>query len=204
MSTPPTRLWFPDTSSLLTMAVHPDIHAAVLAEMGADPVVVIDVVVDELHLRKRRRSTAELAKSALAALPATWSVLDTSSHAELEDIRQAQSDVADGRALADDEQHWAESVVIALGRRSAATASTTAKLLLSEDFDARRVASTVRLMRGASVHRVLHDHVHAGRMSAEAAAALAAEIRDAGRGPDVTAEEFRAPVQRGLRRVGMP
>jgi hypothetical protein len=68
--------------------------------------------------------------------------------AQLEDVQLAQEDVADGRSLTDDMQHWAESAIIALARRSATAGFASIRMLLSEDNDARRVACTVPHTRG--------------------------------------------------------
>ena len=101
-------------------------------------------------------------------------------------------------------QHWAESTIIALARRSATAGRTSIKMLLSEDYDARRVASTVPHTRGVSIHALLHERVQGNRMTADAAAALGGILQAAGRGPDVTASDFADPTGRGLGRVARP
>ncbi len=50
------------------------------------------------------------------------------------DVQLAQEDVADGRTLTDDMQHWAESTIIALARRSATAGLTSIKILFSEQL----------------------------------------------------------------------
>jgi len=101
-------------------------------------------------------------------------------------------------------QHWAESTIIALARRSAAAGLTSIKILLAEDYDARRVACTVPHTRGVSIHALLHERVQKSRMTAEAAAALGGILQAAGRGPTVTASDFTDPTGRGLGRVARP
>jgi hypothetical protein len=101
-------------------------------------------------------------------------------------------------------QHWAESTIIALARRSASASLTAIKMLLSEDYDARRVACTVPNTRGVSIHTLLHERVQRNRMAADAAAALGATLQAAGRGPAVTAADFADPTRRGLGRVARP
>lgn len=165
--------------------------------------VIIDVVLDELAYRATLPSTAPLAQAALSGMPAHWKRMDTEGRVPLEDVQRAQEDVADGRTLIDDAQHWAESTIIALGRNVSAT-STTIKLLLSEDFEARRVASTVPNMRGLSVYTILHQRVHAQQLTATAAAAFATKLHAAGRGPEATAAEFADPTGRALGRVVRP
>jgi len=197
------RVWFLDTSSLLSMAVDKDIEAEVLDEIGKNHVVIIDIVQDELTRRAGIPETAGLAKVALSSIEPHWSVMDTTRYVTLEDVQLAQEDVADGRILTDDWQHWAESTIIALARRSATT-GLTSKILLSEDYDARRVACTVPHTRGVSIHSVLHERVQSSRMTAEAAAALGEKLHQAGRGPAVTASDFADPTGRGLGRVAKP
>lgn len=185
------------------MAVDPGIAAEVMAEIGNDIVVIIDVVLDELAYRATLPVTASLAQAALANMPQNWTRMNTESRVPLEDVLRAQEDVADGRTLIDDAQHWAESTIIALGRRVSAT-STTIKLLLSEDFEARRVASTVRNMRGLSLYKLLHQRVHRQQLTAGAAAAFADNLHAAGRGPTATAADFADPTGRALGRIVRP
>ncbi len=185
------------------MAVDQQIEAAVLDEIGNDRVVIIDIVQDELTHRAGIPDTAGLAKVALTCIKPHWSVMGTTRYIGLEDMQLAQEDVADGRTLTDDMQHWAESAIIALARRSA-TAGLTSKILLSEDYDARRVACTVPYTRGVSIHSLLHERVQGSRMTAEAAAVLGEKLHEAGRGPAVTASDFADPTGRGLGRVARP
>lgn len=204
MSDSVATVWFLDTSSLLSMAVDEEIEAAVLDEIGGEHVVIIDVVQDELTHRAGIQETAGLAKNALDRIRPHWTVMDTSRYVSLEEVQLVQEDVADGRTLTDDMQHWAESVIIALARRSASAGFTSVKMLLSEDYDARRVACTVPHTRGVSIHALLHVRVQRNRMTADAAAALGAILQAAGRGPAVTASDFADPTRRGLGRVARP
>lgn len=205
MSGPARRqIWFPDTASLLSMAVDEAIAEAVLAEVAGDPVMLLDVVVDELEYRRTQPETAHLARTALNLLPDSWVRVDTDCYVDTEEVEDAQADVADGRPLTDDWQHWAESTIIAMGRSAAKTSATSVKVLLSEDYDARRVASLVPNMTGMSIHGLLHARVHANRFSAGDAAALADLLHKAARGPEVSAEDFADRTGRRLGRVGHP
>ena len=204
MSAASKRIWFLDTSSLLSMALNEDIEAAVLDEIGDDRVVIIDIVHDELTHRAAMPGTAGLAKTALDRVQPRWTVMDTERFVTIEEIRLAQEDVADGRTLTDDMQHWAESTIIALARRSVTTGTSSTKMLLSEDYDARRVACTVPFTRGVSIHALFHQRVRRNRMTAEAAAELGEILHTAGRGPAVTASDFADPTGRGLGRVAKP
>lgn len=99
------RVWFLDTSSLLSMALDEEIEAIVLYEIANDRVMIIDIVHDELTRRAAIPATAGLAKTVLDRLQSDWTVMDTARYVKLEDVRQAQEDVADGRILTDDMQH---------------------------------------------------------------------------------------------------
>jgi len=186
------------------MALDEEIEAVILDEIGDDHVMIIDVIHDELTRRANVPETAGLAKNALDRLQPNWTVMETQRYVSLEEVQIAQEDVADGRTLTDDMQHWAESTIIALARRSATAGRTSIKMLLSEDYDARRVASTVPHTRGVSIHALLHERVQGNRMTADAAAALGGILQAAGRGPDVTASDFADPTGRGLGRVARP
>jgi hypothetical protein len=92
-----------------------------------------------------------------------------------------------------------------MGRQSAAKGYTSTKVLLSEDYDARRVASSVPDMTGTSIHGLLHYRIHVRKtMTTERAAELAKMLEDADRGHEVTAEDFADPTGRLLGRVGQP
>jgi hypothetical protein len=116
----------------------------------------------------------------------------------------SSADVADGRTLTDDMQHWAESTIIALARRSATAGFTSIKMLLSEDYDARRVACTVPFTQGVSIHSLFHLRVQRNDMTAEVAAGLGEILHAAGRGPAVTVSDFADPTGRRLGRVARP
>jgi hypothetical protein len=101
-------------------------------------------------------------------------------------------------------QHWAESTIIALARRSATAGFTSIKMLLSEDYDARRVACTVPFTQGVSIHSLFHLRVQRNDMTAEVAAGLGEILHAAGRGPAVTVSDFADPTGRRLGRVARP
>lgn len=204
MSDSVATVWFLDTSSLLSMALDEEIEAVILDEIADDRVVIIDIVHDELTYRATIPETAGPAKNALDRIRPHWTVMETKRYVSLEEVQLVREDVADGRTLTDDMQHWAESTIIALARRSASAGLTSIKMLLSEDYDARRVACTVPRTRGVSIHALLHERVQRNRMTAEAAVALGAILQAAGRGPAVTASDFADPTRRGLGRVARP
>jgi hypothetical protein len=145
-------VWFLDTSSLLPMALDEEIEAAILDEIGADRVVIIDIVHDELTHRAGIPETAGLAKKALDRIRPHWTVMDTRRYVSLEEVQLAQEDVADGRTLTDDMQHWAESTIIALARRSA-----SASLNLRKDAPQRGLRRPPRSLQRPEHARRQHS-----------------------------------------------
>ena len=89
-----------------------------------------------------------------------------------------------------------ESVAIAIAERLQVVTPT----LLIEDYDARIEAKN-RGFASFSVHTLLSRMVRAGRLPAETAECFAGRSKDAKRGGDYTAEEFRTGR---LGRVGKP
>lgn len=81
------------------MAVDEGIEAAVMDEIGDDPVMIIDIVHDELTRRAAVPGTAGLAKTALSSFQPRWTIMDTSRCVTIEEVQLAQEDVADGRTL---------------------------------------------------------------------------------------------------------
>lgn len=186
------------------MAIDPRIDAAVRDEIAATggTMMLIDVVRDELKYRTTQADTAPLARRALATIGPDWSWLST-DWVNLHDVTPVQDDVADGRALRDDYEHWAESTIILLCRQAHARGNSLDVRFLSEDFDARRVASREPNITALSLHRLFSNRVQRGAMTATEAAELSQLIENAGRGPEMTADDFLGPPKR-LGRAGRP
>jgi hypothetical protein len=70
MSSQP-RIWFVDTSTLLSMAADTAIENAVSSAIGLDHVRIVDVVHRELAYRATRPETRRLAQTATARMPST-------------------------------------------------------------------------------------------------------------------------------------
>jgi hypothetical protein len=201
----PEHIWFVDTASLLSMAVDPDIRAAVMDEIGTDRVVIVDVVLDELDYRSTRPDTKALARLALHHLPGEWIDLDSSRYVSTDDVGSIQAEVADGRPLLAEGEHLAESTIIALARQSAQSSRySSIKVLLSEDFEARRVAASIANLTAVSIHGLLLDRVLGSRMSAPEACDLALKLHKHNRGPEVTESDFTDVTGRALGRVAYP
>lgn len=197
--------WFIDTASLLTMAIDPKITAVVRNEIESTGgrMVLIDIVKEELEYRSERDSTADLAKQALTDIGRDWPWLSTES-IDNDDVRVIQDDVADGRALRDAFEHWAESVIILLCKQAQDRQGNALDVrFLTEDFNARRVANRVPRMTPLTLHRLFRNRVQRGAMTSAEAAHLSKLIEDAARGPEMTEEDFQGPLKR-LGRPGWP
>ena len=190
-------LWFPDTSSLLSLAVDDGLHAAIQAEIGGERIALLDVVVDELEFLAQGGPVAHLAAKALTRLDWLGGVVDTSNKVDLNDVEAVQSVIAGGRPLKHTREHWAESVILALAGRLPKFACH----ILTEDYTAR-VEALQHDCEPYSLHRLLADMWNVGRATAEDAAAWAAALHAADRGRDCTADDFR--TRRGLGRVDQP
>lgn len=198
----PRRVWFIDTSSLMTIAVSADLKTQVQAAIGTDAISLLDVVVGELDYRARFDGLAAAAHGDLGWLgkPA-----DTSTYVRVEEVEETQQLIADGRALRNQFEHWAESVTITMLKAAADRGSELECVFLTEDYSARIQANKVRTCTPKSVHRVLYERVQDDALTAAAAESLAQAMRSQGRGQEYTAADFANPNRRqGIRRVGEP
>jgi hypothetical protein len=152
--------WFLDTASLISMAIDPQIESTVYDEIAATrgKVVLVDVVKGELEYRASQPETAELASRVLESLGRDWNWLAT-AWIDTDAVKAVQGDVADGRALKDEYEHWAESVIILLCQQAQARGSALTVYFLTEDFDARRVAKEEPSMTPLTLHRLLYNRV---------------------------------------------
>jgi len=137
------------------MAADTAIMNAVSSAIGLDHVRIVDVVQQELVYRASRPETKLLAQTAIAQMPSTWRTMDTYFLDE-DQIAEAQDDVADGRILKDDYEHWAEATIITLARQAVSRGNVLDIQFMTEDFEARRVACTVPGVQPKSIHRLLH------------------------------------------------
>ncbi len=203
MSSQP-RVWFIDTSTLLSMAADQAIENVVLTAIGLDHVRIVDVVERELVYRATRPETKRLAQTAIAQMPSTWRTMDTYFLDEGE-IAEAQDDVADGRLLKDDYEHWAEATIITLARKAVSRGNVLDIQFMTEDFEARRVACTVPGVQAQSIHRLLYERVQARLMPAHDAQTISGLLYDSGRSrTSTTVEDFTRPNRKGLGRAGQP
>ncbi|MCW2807666.1 MAG: hypothetical protein JWQ93_1621 [Marmoricola sp.] len=188
----------------MSMALSPDIKQVVQDSIGQDPVILLDVVVDELEHRKRMDGATSLAAVALRDLAWLGTPANTDRATNVDDVLEIQAQIADVRVLRDEFEHWAESVTIAMIRAAANRGSTREMRFLTEDHDARVQANKEPICAPLSIDRLMWERVQAGKLAANEAARLAGLIYSANRGPDCTAQEFSARHRRGLGRAGQP
>lgn len=194
---PKPILWLPDTSSLLSLAVDPQLSQVVKAELSVERCALLDVVADELDdLARPGGSVSGLAQAALGQISWLGPVVATEKLSDPEGVLDIQNTIRAGRPLKHPREHWAESVILDIGERL----KSVAPRLLSEDYDAR-VEAPHHSVLPFSVHKVLATMVRGSRLSAVAAEGFATALHRARRGPEITAAEF---TRGDLRRVGRP
>lgn len=191
------QVWFPDTSSLITLAVHVPLHEMAVDALAEQRRVLVLAVVAELEeLTQLPQPLASWARTALEQLEWLGNrvVLDSPSGTAL--ASEIQQDLTAGRGLRHPLEHWGESAIISLASR----AIHLRPFLLSDDYDAR-IAAHVRGVEAISVHKLLHLLIVKGRITAQVAASFSKALHDVGRSPDFTADELRSGR---LGRVGEP
>jgi hypothetical protein len=190
-------VWFPDTSALVTLAIHQPLHDAVVNALSNSRRVLVKAVVAELDgLAQSTPPTAAWAKRALGQLEWLGKPVRVDDPVGTGLALQFQEQVAAGRPLKHDLEHYGEAAIVALTSR----ANTLAPRMLSDDYDARVLAKNNRV-EPVSVPRLLFSMITAGAISDVEAADFAGVLHAAGRAQDYTAEELR--IGR-LGRAGQP
>jgi len=110
--------------------------------------------------------------------------------------RTVQEELAVGRPLKHNTEHYGEAVIIALASR----AQKLTPLMLSDDYDARFAAHSRRI-RSFSVHRLIHMMLRQSKISEMQAEAFVNALFKAGRSQDYTVAEL---VSGRLGCVGRP
>ena len=195
---PKRRLWFVDTSALLSLAADAGLRQAVQDELRLQKRVLLDVVLDELEglSAHGQPGTATLATAALGQLGWLGEPVDTSDLVTPERVIEIQDILRSGRSLRHPAEHWAESVTMAMAERL----QQADPYMLCEDYDAR-VESLAHGLTPFSTHKFLAHLVASGRLAADRAAAFADALKAAERGGDYSPGEF---VSGRLGRVGRP
>lgn len=180
-------VWFPDTSALVTLAVHQPLHDAVVIALSNSRRILVKAVVAELEgLSQSTSHTAGWASRALKQLEWLGEPVRVDDPVGTELALQFQEQVAAGRPLKHDLEHYGEAAIVALASR----ARTVAPRILSDDYDARVLAKN-NDVEPVSVHRLLFSMIAGGFISDVEAADFAEALRVAGRAQDYTAEELR-------------
>jgi rRNA-processing protein FCF1 len=190
-------VWFPDTSALVSMAVHLPLHQTVQATLSAHRRVLVTAVVAELEeLAKSSTRTAAWAGAALGQLDWLGEPVRLDDPAGTELAAELQEQIAAGRPLKHALEHFGEAAIISLASR----ARTLRPLMLSDDYDAR-VAAKNRDVEPLSVHKLMHLMISQGKVTAAQAFSFADALNTAGRAQDYTADELASGR---LGRVGQP
>lgn len=191
-------LWFVDTSSLLSLAVDDDLRQAVQNELVPQRRVLLDIVVDELDRLASQGPPGikDLAVAALGQLDWLGEPVDTGDLVAAERVVEIQDIMRSGRSLRHPAEHWAESVIMAMGERL----QQVVPYMLCEDYNAR-VESLHHNLTPFSTHKLLARMVQDDRLSADTAVDFANALQAAERGKDYSAAEF---ISGRLGRVGRP
>ena len=191
------QVWFPDTSALVTLAVHLPLQRAVVATLSAHCRVLATAVVAELEgLATTSDTTATWASTALGQLDWLGEPVRLDDPAGTELAVRVQEEIAASRPLKHTMEHFGEAAIISLASR----AQTVRPRMLCDDYDAR-VAANNRGVEPLSVHKLIHLMIKQGKLTAIEAAAFADALHQAGRAQDYTVEELASGR---LGRVGQP
>jgi hypothetical protein len=191
------QVWFPDTSALVTLAVHPPLQRAVVATLSEHRRVLIKAVIAELEgLSTTSGPTAAWAAVALGQLEWLGEPVRLDDPEGTRLAVELQEIIAAGRPLKHDLEHFGEAAIISLASR----AQVFRPLALCDDYDAR-VAAKNRDVEPLSVHKLMHLMIRNGKITAAQAAGFSDALNEAGRAQDYTAAELASGR---LGRVGRP
>ena len=196
-SSPTEPVWFPDTSALITMAVHAPLQQAVRKTLSAHRRVLLGVVVAELEeLAKAAHPTAAWATTALCQLDWLGKPVGVDEPAGVELAAEIQERIAAGRPLQHPLQHYGEAAIISLASR----ARQLRPIMLSDDYDAR-IAAKAFDVQSVSVHKLIHLMIKQRKVTGEDAFRFVDVLNKAGRAQDYTLGEL---ISGRLGRVGQP
>lgn len=191
------QVWFPETSALVTLAVHLPLQQAVMATLSSHRRVLVRAVVTELEeLATTSDITATWAGTALGQLDWLGEPVPLDDPVGVELAVQLQEEIALSRPLKHPMEHFGEAAVISLASR----ARIVRPLMLCDDYGAR-VAASSHNVEPFSVHKLLHLMIGQGKLTATDAATFADALDKAGRAKDYTAHELASGR---LGRVGQP
>lgn len=191
------QVWFPDTSALVTLAVHTPLQQVVQKSLSGRTTVLAEAVVRELQgLTVAPPPLGKWARTALSQLDWLHKPIRLDSPQGTDLALALQERMASGRMLRHPMEHFGEAAIIALASR----ARRMSPIMLSDDHDARTLARDYRVTP-VSTHRLLHMLVQRRRITPDEAQRFCDALADHGRGPTITAADFLAGR---LGRVGKP
>lgn len=111
--------WFPDTSALVTLAVHPPLQRAVAAALSVHNLVLVESVVSELKgLAGTSDPAAAWAGTPLGQLDWLGEPVRVDDPVGTQLAVELQELIAGGRPLTHDMQHYGEAAIISLASRA--------------------------------------------------------------------------------------
>ena len=190
-------VWFPDTSALVTLAVHPPLQRAVVATLAGHRRVLVKAVAAELEgLSGTSGPTATWAGVARGQLEWLGEPVRLDDPEGTRLAVELQEVIAAGRPLKHDLEHFGEAAIISLASR----AQVFRPLMLCDDYEARIAAKNCNV-EPLSVHKLMHLMIRQGKITDIQAASFADALKKAGRAQDYTAAELASGR---LGRVGQP
>lgn len=190
-------MWFLDTSALVTLAVYPPLQQAVQAVLSQHSRVLVNAVFIELEgLAATQSSVAVWAKTALSQLDWLGNPVRLDDPEGTDLAVALQEELAAGRSLKHNAEHFGEAAIIALASR----ARLLRPLMLSDDYNAR-IAAKKHNVTPLSVHKILHLMIRQKKLTAAKATEFAHALFSVGRAQDYTMSELESGA---LGRVGQP
>jgi hypothetical protein len=190
-------VWFVDTSALVTLAAYQPLHDVVVTALPDHRWILVRAVVAELEgLARGSSPTAKWASRALKQLSSWGEPIGLDDPVGTQLAQRFQAQIAAGRPLKHDLEHYGEAAIVALASR----ARKLVPRMLSDDYDARVLAKN-NGVEPVSVHRLLFSMIAGGIITDVEAARFADALHAAGRASDYTAEELRTGR---LGRAGRP
>lgn len=191
------QVWFLDTSALVTLAVHPPLQHAVQVILSRHSRLLVNAVVVELEgLAATQSSVAVWAKTALGQLDWLGDPVRLDDPEGTDLAVAIQEELAAGRSLKHNAEHFGEAAIIALASR----ARLLHPIMLSDDYNAR-IAAKAHNVTPLSVHKLLHLMIRQKKLTAAKATEFTDALCSAGRAQDYTMVELESGA---LGRVGQP
>lgn len=192
------QVWFIDTSALITMAIHPPLQRYVVGILSKKHRILAKAIVDELAELARWADTPlrKWAKTAMEQLGWLGDAVLLDEPVGIRLAAQIQEELAAGRPLRHDLEHWGEAATIAIASR----AQIVQPLFLSDDYNAR-VAAHTRGVKALGIHKLLHLLIKRGALSSSQAVDYSDALTAARRASDYTEKEL---IGGDLGRAGRP